>query len=62
MHKSSPTLVLVTCKRMFATAMLDSWRKPFEAEFPHLKCYEVRAVRSRGRVDRNLTTVPNSWN
>lgn len=48
MHTKAPTLVLVTCKRMFATAMLDSWRKPFEAEFPHLNCYELELVQQVG--------------
>lgn len=44
MSKKAPTLVLVTCKHMFTTAMLDSWRKPFQAEFPNLNCYEVSCL------------------
>lgn len=42
---SHPTLVLVTCKRFSTIEMFDSWRVPFQQEFPDLNVFEASSIR-----------------
>jgi hypothetical protein len=42
--KSPATLVIVTLSRLYCQPMIDSWRIPFEKEFPNLKLYELELV------------------
>lgn len=43
-EEKAPTLILISAKRLGAAEMLDSWRVPFEKEFPHLNVFEVIRV------------------
>lgn len=36
------TLAIVSVDRLFCHPMIDSWRIPFEKEFPQIKIYDVR--------------------